>query len=85
MGLQASDGFELDDDPSRIDPDVVWRYLSGWSYWGRGRTRAFVIQTIERSSRVVGLSKGLCHENSLAGRRAKTEQYGGGKPRRYWW
>lgn len=58
MGLQASDGFELDDDPSRVDPDVVWRYLSGWSYWGRGRTRAFVIQTIERSSRVVGLSHG---------------------------
>ena len=48
MGLQASDGFELDDDPSRVDPDVVWRYLSDWSYWGRGRTRAFVIQTIER-------------------------------------
>ncbi len=58
MGLQVSDGFELDDDPSRVDPDVVWRYLSDWSYWGRGRTRAFVIQTIERSYRVVGLYHG---------------------------
>ena len=55
MAEVIGDGFELDDDPSRVDPDVVWRYLADWSYWGRGRTREFVIQTIERSYRVVGL------------------------------
>lgn len=52
------EGFELDDDPGRIDRDVVWRFLADWSYWGRGRTREFVVQTIERSYRVVGLYHG---------------------------
>lgn len=52
------DGFELDDDPERLDHDVVWRYLDAWSYWGRGRSREFVVQSIERSYRVVGLYAG---------------------------
>ena len=32
--------YELDDDPARIQPDVVWAYLSTDAYWGRWRTRA---------------------------------------------
>ena len=54
-GCDLGDGFEIDDDRARIDADVVWRYLADCSYWGRGRTREFVIQTIEQSYRVVGL------------------------------
>lgn len=54
MGWDVGEGFELDDDPGRIDVDVVWRYLADQSYWGRGRSRAFVAETIERSHRVVG-------------------------------
>jgi GNAT superfamily N-acetyltransferase len=54
----VGDGFELDDDPGRIDLDVVWRYLAGRSYWGRGRSRDFVAESIERSHRVVGLYHG---------------------------
>jgi GNAT superfamily N-acetyltransferase len=34
--------YEIDDDPTRIDRDVVWRYLSEEAYWGRWRTRADV-------------------------------------------
>ena len=49
------DGFELDDDADRLDLDVVWRYLASWSYWGRGRTREFVVETVAGSHRVVGL------------------------------
>jgi GNAT superfamily N-acetyltransferase len=30
---------ELDDDPTRIDRDVAWKYLSEEAYWGRWRTR----------------------------------------------
>jgi hypothetical protein len=30
---------EIDDDPARVDRDVVWRYLSEDAYWGRWRTR----------------------------------------------
>jgi len=33
------DGYELDDDPGRIDRDAVHRYLSEESYWARGRSR----------------------------------------------
>ena len=54
----VGDGFEVDDDPGRLDLDVVWRYLSEESYWGRGRSREMVARSIERSFRVVGLYRG---------------------------
>ncbi len=56
-------GFELDDDRERIDADAVHAYISGESYWGRGRSRELVEQTIARSTRVVG----LYHEGVLVG------------------
>ena len=31
--------YELDDDPVRIQRDVVWEWLSTEAYWGRWRTR----------------------------------------------
>jgi GNAT superfamily N-acetyltransferase len=54
----VGDGFELDDDRGRLDLEVVWRYLSEESYWGRGRSRDSVARSIERSFRVVGLYHG---------------------------
>lgn len=55
MRRALTDGFELDDDPSRIDVDAVHAFISGESYWGRGRPREIVNSAIEGSSRVVGL------------------------------
>ncbi|MHB8241498.1 MAG: GNAT family N-acetyltransferase [Solirubrobacteraceae bacterium] len=55
MRRELPDGFELDDDPTRIDLDAVYAYISGESYWGRGRTREFVRSAVEGSQRVVGL------------------------------
>lgn len=49
------DGFELDDDPARIDVDAVHRFVSEESYWGRGRPRELVERAIRGSARVVGL------------------------------
>jgi GNAT superfamily N-acetyltransferase len=49
------DGFELDDDPARIDRDAVHRYLSAESYWARGRPRDVQAAVIDASARVVGL------------------------------
>jgi ribosomal protein S18 acetylase RimI-like enzyme len=49
------DGFELDDDRSRIDREAVHRYLSGESYWARGRPREVQDALVESSQRVVGL------------------------------
>ncbi len=49
------DGYELDDDASRIDREAVHRYLSDESYWARGRPRSVQDDLIENASRVVGL------------------------------
>jgi hypothetical protein len=47
--------FELDDDPSRVDRDVVWRFLSTEAYWGRRRSRTDVETQLDRAWRVVGV------------------------------
>jgi GNAT superfamily N-acetyltransferase len=49
------DGFELDDDASRIDVDAVHAFISVQSYWGRGRPRELVELAIRGSDRVLGL------------------------------
>ncbi len=51
-------GFDLDDDPARIDVDAVHRFISEESYWGRGRPRELVERAIRNSTRVVGLYRG---------------------------
>jgi GNAT superfamily N-acetyltransferase len=48
-------GYELDDDPTRLDVDAIHRFISEISYWGRGRSRERVAATIAGSHRVVGL------------------------------
>jgi GNAT superfamily N-acetyltransferase len=50
-----ADGFELDDDPGRVDVGEVHRFLSNESYWARGRPRAEVERLVREASRVVGL------------------------------
>jgi ribosomal protein S18 acetylase RimI-like enzyme len=55
---ELAGGFELDDDPARIDVDAVHAFISGESYWGRGRSRALTERAIRGSSRVVGLYAG---------------------------
>lgn len=46
---------ELDDDPTRIDTDALWRFLSSAAYWGRWRSRADLEAQLTASWRVVGL------------------------------
>jgi GNAT superfamily N-acetyltransferase len=48
-------GFEIDDDPARVDRDAVWRFLSTEAYWGRDRRRADVEAQLDRAWRVVGV------------------------------
>lgn len=48
------DGYEIDDDPERIDPESVWRFLSGEAYWSRWRSRDEVYRQIAGAWRVVG-------------------------------
>jgi GNAT superfamily N-acetyltransferase len=55
MRRDLADGYELDDDPVRIDVDFVFNYLSLQSYWARGRPRAVVERSLAGSARVLGL------------------------------
>jgi GNAT superfamily N-acetyltransferase len=55
---ELSGGLELDDDPTRIDVDAVWAYLSAESYWASGRTRTEVARTVSEAARVLGLYDG---------------------------
>jgi GNAT superfamily N-acetyltransferase len=47
--------YEFDDDPARVDMDVVWGFLSTEAYWARWRTRAIVEQQVSSAWRVVGV------------------------------
>jgi GNAT superfamily N-acetyltransferase len=58
MARSLDGGFELDDDPARLDVDAIHRFISEESYWGQGRTRERVVATIEGSRRVMGLYLG---------------------------
>jgi GNAT superfamily N-acetyltransferase len=49
------DGYELDDDPSRLDRDAVHSYLSDEAYWAIGRPREVTDELIDSAARVVGL------------------------------
>ena len=46
--------FQFDDDPARIDADIVWSFMSTQAYWARWRTRADVESQIASAWRVVG-------------------------------
>jgi GNAT superfamily N-acetyltransferase len=52
--IPGPDGFEFDDDPGRIDRDVVWSFLSTEAYWSRWRTRELLDRQLDRAWRLVG-------------------------------
>jgi GNAT superfamily N-acetyltransferase len=51
-GLEG--GYELDDDPARVDVDAVHEFLTE-SYWAAGRPRETVERLVRSAQRVVGL------------------------------
>jgi GNAT superfamily N-acetyltransferase len=53
--VDLGDGLELDDDKARLNVEAIHAFISEESYWGRGRTRERVLETIAGSARVVGL------------------------------
>ena len=56
MRRDLGDGYELDDDGSRIDVDAVHAYISQ-AYWAVGRPRSEVERLVREADRVVGLYK----------------------------
>jgi len=55
MKRGLDDGFELDDDPDRIDVGAVHRFISAESYWAPGRPYEIQEKLVREASRVVGL------------------------------
>ena len=47
------DGYDLDDDPTRVDRDAVYAFLSTEAYRGRWRERAPVDRQLDTAWRVV--------------------------------
>jgi GNAT superfamily N-acetyltransferase len=43
------DGFLITDDRSRLDPELIYRYLNEESYWAKGIARETVLRSIENS------------------------------------
>jgi GNAT superfamily N-acetyltransferase len=54
MRRPLAGGYELDDDPARIDVDAVHAFLTQ-SYWAEGRSRETVERLVREAQRVVGL------------------------------
>src|SRR2546423_11217280 len=52
------DGFELDDDPGRVDVAEVHRFISEESYWGKGRPLELQRRFVQEADRVVGVYHG---------------------------
>jgi len=55
MRRELGDGYELDDDRTRVDVDSVHRYISEESYWAPGRSRDVQQRLVDEAERVVGL------------------------------
>lgn len=54
MRRELAGGYELDDDPARVDVDAVHAFLTR-SYWAEGRPRETVERLVRGAQRVVGL------------------------------
>jgi GNAT superfamily N-acetyltransferase len=55
MKRDLGDGYEVDDDPARVDVAEVHRFLCDESYWAAGRDYATQEELIRTASRVVGV------------------------------
>ena len=55
MKRTLAGGYELDDDPARVDVDAVHDYLANHSYWAEDRPRDVVERLVLEAARVVGV------------------------------
>lgn len=47
-------GYVVDDDPGRVDLEVVWSFVSTEAYWARWRERDDLVRQVRGAWRVVG-------------------------------
>jgi hypothetical protein len=70
MKRDLGEGYELDDDPARIDIAAVHAFISEQSYWAPGRNYETQERLVREASRVVGLyhhgqQVGFCRDLDL--------------------
>lgn len=53
MRRTLDDGYELDDDPDRVDLDALVAFLTTQAYWGRWRGRDDITRQVQTAWRVV--------------------------------
>lgn len=58
MRRELPRGYELDDDPARVDVETVHRFLTEEAYWVPGRSRETIERLVHGSTRVIGLYLG---------------------------
>ena len=58
MRRPIAEGYELDDDPGRVDVDALVAFLTTEAYWGRWRARADIERQLAASWRVVAVYHG---------------------------
>jgi len=58
MRRELGEGYEVDDDPGRIDVAAVHHFLCHDSYWAKGRDYETQEELIRSASRVVGVYHG---------------------------
>jgi len=54
MKRTLEEGFEIDDDRSRVDAGAVHRFLTEDAYWVPGRSRETIERLVRESTRVIG-------------------------------
>ena len=75
MNRPLEGGYELDDDPARIDVEAVHAFLTE-SYWAEGRSFETVERLVRGAQRVVGLyhdgrQVGFCRAVSVSSSSAR--------------
>jgi GNAT superfamily N-acetyltransferase len=55
VGETLADGYELDDDPARVDLDTLHRFLSEDAWWALGRPRETVERHLHEAAVIAGL------------------------------
>lgn len=55
-------GYVIDDDPARVESDVVWSFLGTDAYWGRWRSRVDIDRQVRGAWRVVGAYREMSGE-----------------------
>lgn len=49
LTIDLPSGYAISDDPARLDVDAIHAFISGESYWARGRDRAITERAIAHS------------------------------------